>query len=299
MGYKLAGYNVIAANDIDNQMRQVYIANHHPKYYVFGDIRKLLTMNYPEEFYNLDILDGSPPCSTFSMAGSREAAWGKAKQFREGQSLQTLDDLFFDFIRLAKKLQPKVIIAENVKGLISGNAKGYFVEIIKQFELAGYNVQSFLLNASTMGVSQMRERVFILCNRKNLNLSKIQISFDEEIITFKEMEKQIEKHTKTTPLTQLYQDYWMQAKPGNSIGKFQQNHKIDPNKPVNTLTAREMSLYHYKEVRALSIEEYAMCGSFPQDYDYLNIKPQYLIGMSVPPVMTAQVANQVYKQWLN
>src|SRR6185503_9599664 len=114
------------------------------------------------EFYNLDILDGSPPCSTFSMAGSREEAWGKEKQFREGQAMQTLDDLFFDFIALANKLKPKVIIAENVKGLIQGNAKGYVKEIYQKFEDTGYNVQLFLLNAATMGVPQRRERVFFI-----------------------------------------------------------------------------------------------------------------------------------------
>jgi DNA (cytosine-5)-methyltransferase 1 len=50
----------------------------------------------------LDILDGSPPCSSFSMAGNREKDWGKEKKFREGQAEQVLDNLFFDFIDLQK-----------------------------------------------------------------------------------------------------------------------------------------------------------------------------------------------------
>lgn len=67
-------------------------------------------------------MDGSPPCSTFSLSGNREKDWGKEKVFREGQTAQVLDTLFFDFIALAKALQPKVVIAENVKVLLMGNA---------------------------------------------------------------------------------------------------------------------------------------------------------------------------------
>lgn len=76
------------------------------------DIRDFLEKeDLPEDLYNLDILDGSPPCSTFSMAGDRENSWNKLKVFREGQKKQRLDDLFFVFIALVKKLQPKVAVA--------------------------------------------------------------------------------------------------------------------------------------------------------------------------------------------
>ena len=122
----------------------------------------------PQEFYELDILDGSPPCSSFSMAGNREKDWGKDKIFREGQAMQVLDTLFFDFIDLAKKLQPKVVVAENVKGLLLGDAKKYVIEIYLEFEKAGYYCQHWLLDASKMGVPQRRERVFFIALRKDL-----------------------------------------------------------------------------------------------------------------------------------
>ena len=86
LGYKLAGCDVIAANDIDPEMAYHYKLNHDPKYYFLCPIKDLLTKQLPDELYHLDILDGSPPCSTFSMAGSREKAWGKNKKFREGQA---------------------------------------------------------------------------------------------------------------------------------------------------------------------------------------------------------------------
>lgn len=121
MGYKLAGFDVIGCNEIDPKMMKCYIENHNPQYTFLEDIRDLVRRNnLPEELYNLDILDGSPPCSTFSMSGLREDAWGKEKKFKEGQKTQVLDTLFFDFIALAKRLKPKVVIAENVKGLLLG-----------------------------------------------------------------------------------------------------------------------------------------------------------------------------------
>jgi len=112
MGYKLAGFDVLGCNEIDPKMIEAYKANHNPKYAYLEPIQEFkLRDDLPAELYDLDILDGSPPCSSFSMAGSREADWGKEKKFREGQAEQVLDTLFFDFIELAKKLQPKVVIA--------------------------------------------------------------------------------------------------------------------------------------------------------------------------------------------
>ena len=187
MGYKLAGFNVIGCCEIDQAMIGIYRKNNHPKYSYCADVRDLLSLDLPEELYDLDILDGSPPCSVFSMAGGREAGWGKEKKFREGQELQRLDDLFFAFIDIAKALRPKVVVAENVHGLILGNARGYVNEIFKGFDEAGYDVQLFLLNAALMGVPQARERVVFIARRKDLSFPKISLSFNERPICFGEV----------------------------------------------------------------------------------------------------------------
>ncbi len=97
MGYKLAGFDVIGCNEIDPRMNKVYVANHHPRLNYLAPIQEFkLRKDLPAELYNLDILDGSPPCSSFSTAGSREDGWGVEKKFREGQASQVLDTLFFD-----------------------------------------------------------------------------------------------------------------------------------------------------------------------------------------------------------
>lgn len=110
------------------------------------------------------------------MSGLREDAWGKEKKFKEGQKTQVLDTLFFDFIALAKRLKPKVVIAENVKGLLLGNAIDYVRRIYKDFEEAGYYCQHFLLDASKMGVPQKRERVFFICIRHDLGVHFLKVS---------------------------------------------------------------------------------------------------------------------------
>ena len=176
MGYKLAGYTHLGGVEIDPQVADIYKTNHNPKYLYNQDIREFNKINdLPEELYNLDLLDGSPPCSTFSMAGSREKAWGKEKQFREGQAIQTLDDLVFEYCKTIIKLQPKVFLLENVKGIILGNAKAYSKKIIQTMEQAGYKVQIFLLNAASMGVPQRRERVFFIGYKKELNYKPLRL----------------------------------------------------------------------------------------------------------------------------
>jgi len=93
MGYKLAGFEHLGGVEIDPPIADVYKTNHNPKYLFIEDIREFAKRKeFPEDLYNLDILDGSPPCSSFSMAGNREKDWGKTKVFREGQAEQRLDD---------------------------------------------------------------------------------------------------------------------------------------------------------------------------------------------------------------
>jgi DNA (cytosine-5)-methyltransferase 1 len=305
MGYKLAGYNHLGGVEIDPKMAKVYKANHKPKHLYIEDIRQFVKRNdLPKELYSLDLLDGSPPCSSFSMAGNREKDWGKKKVFKEGQAKQVLDDLFFEYIALAKKLQPKVVLAENVKGLIQGNAKVYVKKIFKAFDEAGYNVQLFLLNAASMGVPQKRERVFFICQRKDLNLPKLKLEFREEAIPFKEFNNA--ENTETEKQKAGRVDLWHKCKRGEHFSKYHPkghyfaDYKLDYKDivPILTASAGDGS-WHPDYCRMLSKIELCCAGTYPLDYDFQDVEPKYLIGMSVPPVMTAQIANQIRLQWLD
>lgn len=321
MGYKLAGFDVIGCNEIDKRVNQVYVKNHNPTYNYLCDIREFVKMaqnnELPEELFNLDILDGSPPCSSFSVAGNREKDWGKEKHFREGQVSQVLDTLFFDFIELGKILKPKVMIIENVKGLLLGNAKKYVVKIYEELENAGYYARHFLLNASTMGVPQNRERVFFICFRKDLaepfleNVGlfernvKFKLEFNEKPILFRE----IKTSAFERPLSKKFREIWQEQEEGD-IGMSDiylrlegrlvgfNNNFIYSNKVSPTLIASGNSIL-FDEPRYRNKEEVILCSTFPLDYDFLNQQPHYICGMSVPPLMIARIANEVYKQWLS
>lgn len=306
MGYKLAGYDVIGANDIDPQMEKVYKANHNPKHFILGSISDLKTTDLPEELFDLDILDGSPPCSTFSIAGSREKVWKKKKKFREGQSEQKLSDLFFEFVDVANRLRPKIIVAENVKGMLIGNAKLYVKEIVERLKAIDYDTQVFLLDSSNMGVPQKRQRVFIVARRIDLELPKLELKFNEDRILFRDVETDEDPTSKK--LSQTEQEIWNNRKYGESglaktlirLGKkgnrFTTSY-VYRNKVLSTITASDNSILFHSP-RKLNNTELKLASSFPMDYSFLNIPVRYLVGMSVPPVMMANVAYEIYNQLL-
>lgn len=306
MGYKLAGYEVLGGVEIDPEMMKIYRANHNPKHsFLMGvqEFNKLPKDKIPDELFNLDILDGSPPCSSFSMSGSREKAWGKNKKFREGQANQVLDDLFFEFIKIANILKPKIVVAENVKGLIQGNAKGYVKMIADQFNDAGYDVQLFLLNAAFMGVPQRRERTFFIARRKDLSFPKITMSFNENVISVEESLVGLTNQT-GKPLTEETKNLWLKVKPGEALSKAHpKGHrfnaiKINPKNPANTLVAgADTNPMHWNEPRRFNVYECGRIQTFPDDYNYMGMKDNYLAGMSVPPFMMQRVANQIAHQW--
>jgi len=302
MGYKMAGYDHLGGVEIDKKVAEVYQLNHNPKHFYLEDIRLFnKRTDLPKELFELDLLDGSPPCSSFSIAGNREKDWGKEKKFREGQENQVLDDLVFEYIKTIKKLQPKVALLENVKGLIQGNAKAYAKKLKSDFEQAGYKVQVFLLNAASMGVPQKRERVFFIGLRNDFKLNELVLRFNQKEILFKLLDDGINVFRKR--LSDKYKTRWEntgngenpKAKSGNTFGFL---YKTCPKKVVSTITAGGTYCY-YSNPQELTDSEYCKIGSYPLDYNFNGLEPKYLIGMSVPPVMTAQIANQIYIQWLS
>lgn len=308
MGYKLAGYQVLGNCEIDPDMMNLYKTNHHPKFSYLMDIRdfvKIPDEEIQDELKNLDVLDGSPPCSVFSMAGSRENGWNVEKTFREGQAKQRLDDLFLYFIEVAKKLKPKVVIAENVKGLITGNAKGWVNLIVKAFNDAGYDVQIFLLNASRMGVPQKRERVFFIAHRKDLNYKKLVMNFDTKPIPFEKVREPYGKAFSgdnmasklmkyRIPSDRCLQDINKRVRKTGSGFTSPINHDDEP---VQTITAGGYC-FRMCDGLLMTDKDIINCQTFPQDFDFMNQNVQYVCGMSVPPVMMAKISEQVYLQWL-
>lgn len=313
MGYKLAGCEVVGANDIDPEMAYHYKLNLNPRLYFLCPIGDLLTAELPEELFSLDILDGSPPCSTFSMAGSREKAWGKEKLFREGQTKQVLSDLFFDYLSLVERLRPKVAIAENVKGMLLGNAKGYTKLVMHRFREIGYKPQLFLVNAADCGVPQRRERVFFCALREDIDAPPLKLEMKHRWISAGEATADLqvltnEEQRETAPSGRDLK-WWHKTKPGDSYaGVIAREEsrvscfntiRLSGDLPACTLPSVVDQIQHWGERRRLTYREWKRFGSFPDDYKAKTDKiGKYMIGMSVPPRMMEVVARQVIEQWI-
>lgn len=311
MGYKLAGCEVLGCCEIDPKMNEVYVKNHHPKHNFLMDIREFNALpndEIPAELFDLDILDGSPPCTTFSMAGQREESWGKKKKFREGQKEQTLDDLSFVFIDTVKKLKPKTVIMENVEGLLLGEAFEYVRNIYTQMREAGYCMHHWLLKGENMGVPQKRHRVFFVAIRNDLNIDprELDMTFNYEPVTYGMIKDGIMK-----PLGEdtEYRRLTLAALPHekciadvnlrlhNKNSGFQ-SYFIDDNSVIPTQRAKP-DIIDRNAVAYISKETIRNAQTFPQDYDFINntyTNIGYMCGMSVPPIMIKRIVTRLIEQ---
>lgn len=297
MGYKLAGFNVIGGVDIDPKMVALYKKNHRPQYSFADGIIEFNKGDAALFRGKVDVLDGSPPCTPFSMAGDRDKSWGVEKKFREGQASQVLDDLFFHFIETARLIQPKVVIAENVKGMLSGNARGYVKAIARAFNEIGYSCKIYLLCASRFGVPQRRERVFFVASRSTGTLSFIECKNEtvfEQIDDGDTDRKAIPAFcsglveraslSKTSVSTEHERI--------NGKNKYWGWVLVKKDKPTPTICSAG-GYIHWKCSGMLTDNELRKAQTFPSDYDFDGNKTQYVTGMSVPPRMMEAVARSV------
>ena len=303
MGYKLAGCDVLGCCEIDPKMNEVYIKNHHPKHNFLMDIRdfnKIPDAELLKDLFDLDILDGSPPCTTFSMAGDREESWGKKKKFREGQAEQTLDDLSFVFIETVAKLKPKCVIMENVEGLIKGEAWSYVQKIYAHLHEIGYKVKHWLLKGEHMGVPQTRHRVFFVALRKDVNfdLDRLDMSFNYEPIYFREI-KEGYGGTPSIKCDELLKIAKKTDKSMRDVVSRTENRVSMFNVAIVwgddiCPTIHNHGFYRGDDKCKFSLEDYRNAQTFPGDYKFDSIsQAAYICGMSVPPVMIKRIVTRL------
>ena len=139
-------FQCVGACEIDKYARQVY-SKHFPKVKIWGDATKIK----PEELPDFDILCAGFPCQTFSIAGKRLG-------FEESRGT-----LFFEIARIARQKRPRLLLLENVKGLLSHDNGKTFAEILATLDELGYDAQWQVLNSKYF-VPQNRERIFIIAN---------------------------------------------------------------------------------------------------------------------------------------
>ncbi len=178
-GYKLAGGEIKFVNEFQQIAVDTYLKNWPGTKHIRDDIKNVtgdMIMDLTGlKVGEIDILDASPPCPPFSMSGSKRAGWKKEKM-AYGMKQQNIEDLTWEVIRIAKDLQPKVIVCENVKGLTMDYALSHLTRMINDFGEIGYEVTHKVLRGHDHGVPQKRERVFIVCVRTDV-AKKVGLNF--------------------------------------------------------------------------------------------------------------------------
>ena len=274
LGFEAAGYKTIGF-EIDKSAVATYKKN------LSGDCHTIkldLDTNYPQA----EIVIGGPPCQPFSVGGNQKG-------------IEDARDGFPVFIDAVKKLQPKVFMFENVRGLLYTN-KWYFELVIKELQELGYIIEYKLLNAVNFGIPQNRERLFVFGHKAVINFPEpqyIKVTVGEAI--------------GDTMLTAPEGSKFLNASMDAYVAKYEKaSHCINPrdlyaDRPARTLTCRnlagatgDMQRVRLEDGRRRRLlhREAARLQSFPDWFEFAGNETQQFnqIGNAVPPLLAYQLA---------
>lgn len=272
LGYHWAGGKVLLAVEWDNNAAATYQLNFPDTPIYHGDICKLsveeclkLTGLNPGE---LDMLDGSPPCQGFSTAGKRNMNDSRNQLFRE-------------YVRLLRGLQPKVFVMENVSGMVKGKMKLIFVEILRELKASGYKVKARLMNAKWYGVPQSRERMIFIGVREDLGIEPSYPKPQGRAITVREA-------------LGLKSGYIKNAMFQNRAANMGWR-SIDCPSPTLRKTFPPEILIPGEDIRFLTLDESKKLASFPAEYTFTGKESiaYSRIGNAVMPRFMQAIAEHI------
>jgi len=272
LGYSMAGFRELLAVEWDQNAVDTFRLNFPDVPVYHGDIAALSVEDclartglQPGE---LDVFDGSPPCQGFSTAGKRIIDDPRNQLFRE-------------YVRLLRGLQPKVFVMENVSGMVEGRMKLIFSEVLRELKASGYTVSARLMNAMYFNVPQSRERMIFIGVRDDLGIvpshprgQQRPRVISEAVVppagTIGYITASNERHclAKRLPLRYFNQPMATLVKTGNS--RMMQPWRVEP------ITAHEAARF----------------GSFPDQFRWLGNEKER-IGNSVPPLFMRSIAAHI------
>jgi len=311
LGYRMSGGKALAINEFIPDAANTYKANWKGTHIFDADIKKLTGDEILKKLNlkkgELDLLDGSPPCSAFSVAGRKNKGWGKSKKYSD-TSQESVEDLFFDYIRILRDIKPKVFVAENVKGLAMGKSKGYLNEILRELRLSGYHVECKVLDAKWLGVPQSRNRLIFVGVRDDLYKSemkgKLHPQPQSKQVTLKEAFHGLvftDKDKKDTDLSRYKMHRMMLTmKEGEHHTRYFSLIKASKHKPSPCITAAvtiSAAAPRHWDNRAFTIDELKRIMSVPDDYILTGsyAKQAERLGRMVAPLMMKAVSGAILK----
>lgn len=303
LSFHQLGFNILWANDFEPKACETYALNIGP-HIVCGDINEIDVATIPDA----DLILGGFPCQDFSMIWKREGI-----ETERG-------NLYKRFVNIVSKKNPKMFIAENVKGLLTAN-KGKAIEtIITEFSNTGefgYKVIPHLVNFADYGAPQVRQRVLLIGIRNDIDsefhlpekthLPSDYFTSGEALEGVSEV-KFNNEHQNILPRT--IEKLKLIPEGGNfsSIPKDSEHYvkgmishvyrRLDRNKPSTTIIAAGGGGtwgYHYSEPRPLTNRERARLFGYPDDFRFIGTitEVRKQIGNSVPPSGMYPIAEKV------
>ena len=297
LGYSMAGFRELLAIEWDNNAVETFKLNFPDVPVYRGDIAKISVDQVLEmtglKVGELDVFDGSPPCQGFSTAGKRQLSDAR-------------NQLFMEYVRLLRGLKPKVMVMENVSGMVKGKMKLVFAEILRELKASGYKVSVKLLNAMYFNVPQSRQRLIFIGVREDLGIEPSHPEAESYPIGCGSCNFHEELR-----LTGVELARWESIPPGgnwqslpkeliNGKAKYSNFHrKLNSEKPSFTVGKEEHyssgRFYHWSEQRRINDIELKRIGSYPDDFLFIgngNIIHER-IGNSVPPLFMRSIAKRI------
>ncbi|NMB33379.1 MAG: DNA cytosine methyltransferase [Clostridium sp.] len=306
LGFKQAGFEISLANEYDKAIWETYEKNHNAPI-IKKDIRDIELNELP----SCDGIIGGPPCQSWSEAGNL-----KGIEDPRGQ-------LFYEYIRFLRHIQPKFFLAENVRGMLSSRHSKTVNMLLSQFDDCGYNVFTKLINANDFGVAQDRFRVFYIGFRKDLNVNfifpnanKYKPVLKDVIWDLKDSPIPAKPKNKTNSEACLvpnheyfigsYSPIFMSrnrvrqwSEPAFTVQASGRQCQLHPQAPIMPKVSKNANRFAegFEDLyRRLSVRECARVQGFPDDfifyYDSLN-DGYKMIGNAVPVPLAYKIAKQI------
>lgn len=308
LGFDMQKFNNIFSVEYDKQIANTYKKN-FPNHKIFvGDIRELGD-NIIDDFIGkneVDVIVGGPPCQGFSMAGNI------GRNFIDDPR----NHLFKEFVRVVKKVKPKIFVMENVARVATHNNGRTIEEIGKSFEEIGYKVQYRVLQAYNYGVPQKRRRIFVVGTLSGYNfkypnnstiLKTIKDAIDDLPSLKSGQSSCVPNHKAMNHSKQMLKkmSYIPDGGDRNYIpenlrpksGDARKYMKYNSKEPSVTITGDNRKIFHYNQNRALTPRELARIQTFPDDFIFYGTSGsiQQQIGNAVPPLLAKKIAKSVKK----
>ena len=304
LGFERAGFKIPIANEFDKDIWETFRINHPDTYLFEGDIRDINAEEFPND---VDGIIGGPPCQSWSEAGSL-----KGINDERGK-------LFYDYIRILRKVKPKFFLAENVSGMLSKRNSEAVQNIIKMFEESEYLVTLNRVNAADYGVAQDRERVFYIGFRTDL---KVDFKFPKpttpEHLTLRDTIEDLvssavpaSEKNQHNPFAENNNEYFVGSfspifmsrnrvrswdEPAFTVQASGRQAQLHPQAPRMLKVEENRCIFvpgHESEYRRITVREAARIQGFPDSFKFLydNVNAGYkMIGNAVPVELARVVA---------